>query len=102
MREPSQLFSTRHRLDELALGRPVAFSIVLIIIWWAITLLLANGLPGRVASKNDPPGPANQRESIEFDGEERLRFWQRRREADETSKRLKASRRRLWSMGRGD
>lgn len=102
MREPSQLFSTRHRLDELALGRPVAFSIVLIIIWWAITLLLANGLPGRVASKNDPPGPANQRESIEFDGEERLRFWQGRREADETSKRLKASRRRLWSMGSGD
>ena len=39
-----QLSSTR-RLIGLALDRPVAFGIVLIIIWWAITLLFASGLP---------------------------------------------------------
>ena len=38
--------SSRRRLDGLALGRPVAFGIALIIVWWAVTLLLATGLPG--------------------------------------------------------
>ena len=37
--------SSRRRLDGLALGRPVAFGIALIIVWWAVTLLLATGLP---------------------------------------------------------
>ena len=39
-----QLSGTR-RLGGLALGRPVAFRIALIIVWWAVTLLLATGLP---------------------------------------------------------
>ncbi len=39
-----QLSSAR-RLSDLALGRPVAFGIALIIVWWAVTLLLASGLP---------------------------------------------------------
>jgi membrane protease YdiL (CAAX protease family) len=39
-----QLSSTR-RLSDLALGRPVAFGIALVFIWWAITLLLATALP---------------------------------------------------------
>ena len=39
-----QLSSTR-RLGGLALGRPVAFGIALIIVWWAVTLLFATGLP---------------------------------------------------------
>ena len=39
-----QLSSTR-RLSDLALGRPVAFGIALTIIWWAVTLLFASGLP---------------------------------------------------------
>jgi membrane protease YdiL (CAAX protease family) len=38
--------SSRRRLDGLALSRPVAFGIALIIVWWAVTLLLATGLPG--------------------------------------------------------
>ena len=37
--------STRRSLSELALGRPVAFAIVLIIVWWTILLLFASGLP---------------------------------------------------------
>ena len=39
-----QLSSTR-RLSDLALSRPVAFGIALIIIWWAVMLLLASALP---------------------------------------------------------
>ncbi len=39
-----QLSSTRH-LGGLALGRPVVFAIMLIIVWWAVTLLLATALP---------------------------------------------------------
>jgi uncharacterized protein len=39
-----QLSNTR-RLSDLALGRPVAFAIGLIIIWWAITVLFATALP---------------------------------------------------------
>ncbi len=39
-----QLSSTRH-LSDLALSRPVAFGIVLTVIWWAILLLFASGLP---------------------------------------------------------
>jgi CAAX protease family protein len=39
-----QLSSTG-RLGGLALGRPVAFGIALIIVWWAVTLLLATALP---------------------------------------------------------
>jgi hypothetical protein len=55
---------------------------------------------GRVASKNDPAGvPANERPAIPFDGLDRLRFWQARCEADETSKRLRESRLRLWFLG---
>jgi membrane protease YdiL (CAAX protease family) len=38
-------FSSTRRLCALALGRPVAFGIVLIIVWWAVTLLLATALP---------------------------------------------------------
>ena len=38
-------FSSTRRLCGLALGRPVAFGIALIIVWWAVTLLLATGLP---------------------------------------------------------
>jgi uncharacterized protein len=37
--------STRRHLSALALGRPVAFGVTLIIIWWAIMLLIATGLP---------------------------------------------------------
>ncbi len=37
--------STRRSLSDLALGRPVAFAIVLIIVWWTILLLFASGLP---------------------------------------------------------
>ncbi len=37
--------SIARRLSDLALGRPVAFGIALIIIWWAVTLLFASGLP---------------------------------------------------------
>src|SRR3712207_1419518 len=40
-----QFSSTRRRLSALALDRPVAFGIALIIIWWAIMLLFATGLP---------------------------------------------------------
>jgi membrane protease YdiL (CAAX protease family) len=40
-----QLSNARRRLGGLALGRPVTFGIALIIVWWAITLLLATGLP---------------------------------------------------------
>ena len=44
--EDSRLqLSSRRRLDGLALGRPVAFGIALIIVWWAVTLLFATGLP---------------------------------------------------------
>ena len=39
-----QLSSTQ-RLSGLALGRPVAFGIALIIIWWAVMLLFASALP---------------------------------------------------------
>ncbi len=39
-----QLSSAR-RLSDLALGRSVAFGIVLIIIWWAVMLLFATALP---------------------------------------------------------
>jgi hypothetical protein len=39
-----QLSGTR-RLSDWALAQPVAFAIVLIIAWWAVTLLLATGLP---------------------------------------------------------
>ena len=39
-----QLSSTR-RFSDLALGRPVAFGIALIIIWWAVMLLFAFWLP---------------------------------------------------------
>jgi membrane protease YdiL (CAAX protease family) len=39
-----QLSSTQ-RLSDLALSRPVAFGIALIIIWWAVMLLLASALP---------------------------------------------------------
>lgn len=38
-------FSPTRRLGGLALGRPVAFGIVLIMVWWAVTLLLATVLP---------------------------------------------------------
>ena len=37
--------STRRSVSDLALGRPVAFAIVLIVVWWAILLLFASGLP---------------------------------------------------------
>jgi len=37
--------STQRSLSDLALGRPVAFAIVLIIVWWTILLLFASGLP---------------------------------------------------------
>jgi membrane protease YdiL (CAAX protease family) len=40
-----QLSSTRRHLSTLALGRPVAFGIALTIIWWAVLLLFAFGLP---------------------------------------------------------
>jgi membrane protease YdiL (CAAX protease family) len=40
-----QLSGTRRRFSDRALVRPVAFGIVLIIAWWAVTLLLATGLP---------------------------------------------------------
>jgi CAAX protease family protein len=40
-----QLSSTRRHLSDLALGRPVAFGIVLIIIWWAFLIFFATGLP---------------------------------------------------------
>jgi membrane protease YdiL (CAAX protease family) len=33
------------RLSDLALGRPVAFGIALIIMWWAVMLLFASALP---------------------------------------------------------
>ena len=45
MRRRLQLSNTRRHLSDLALGRPVAFGIVLIIIWWAIMLLFASALP---------------------------------------------------------
>jgi hypothetical protein len=54
---------------------------------------------GKLASKNDPKVPADQREPIEFQGLDRLRFWQGRREADETAARLRESRLRLWYLG---
>jgi hypothetical protein len=37
--------STRRSLSDLALGHPVAFAIALIIVWWAIMLVFASGLP---------------------------------------------------------
>ncbi len=37
--------SSMRRLSGLAVGRPVAFGIALIVVWWAVTLLLAAGLP---------------------------------------------------------
>ncbi len=40
-----QLSGTQRRLSGRALSRPVAFGIALIVVWWTITLLLANGLP---------------------------------------------------------
>jgi hypothetical protein len=40
-----QLSSTRRHLSDLALGRPVAFGITLIVIWWAFLFLFATGLP---------------------------------------------------------
>ena len=36
--------STRRSLSDLALGRPVAFAIALIIVWWTILLVFASGL----------------------------------------------------------
>jgi membrane protease YdiL (CAAX protease family) len=39
-----QLSGTRH-LSDRALARPLAFSVALIIAWWAVTLLLATVLP---------------------------------------------------------
>jgi uncharacterized protein len=40
-----QLSGTWRRFSEMALGRPVAFGIVLIILWWALLLLFGFGLP---------------------------------------------------------
>jgi uncharacterized protein len=40
-----QLSNTRRHLSDLALARSIAFSIILIVIWWAVLLLLATGLP---------------------------------------------------------
>ena len=40
-----RLSSKWHRFSELALRRPVAFGIVLTIIWWAVLLPFASGLP---------------------------------------------------------
>ena len=40
-----QLSSARRHPGGVAIGRPVAFGIALIIVWWAITLLLATALP---------------------------------------------------------
>jgi len=40
-----QLSGTRRSLSDLALSRPLAFGMVLIIIWWAIMLFFATGLP---------------------------------------------------------
>lgn len=40
-----RLSSTRRSLSDLALGRPVAFAIALIIVWWTILLVFASGLP---------------------------------------------------------
>ncbi len=37
--------SSTRRLGGLALGRPVAFGVALIVVWWAVTLLLATALP---------------------------------------------------------
>jgi membrane protease YdiL (CAAX protease family) len=37
--------SSTRRLGGLALGRPVAFGVALIVFWWAVTLLLATALP---------------------------------------------------------